>query len=389
MMYSFDADIDRRNTDSSKWDDIPYSVKADDMLPMWTADMDFACPKAIMDAIQKRMEHPIFGYMKMPERYQKSIIQWHKTRLHQELSFEEIVPVASVLGGVSMAIQAFTEKGDSILISAPGYHAFENAVNHNERTLVPSPLKRSGDFWYMDFELMEKQMSEERVTMFILCSPHNPTGRIWSREELSQLIDLCFRYQVYLLSDEIHADMTLTHSFTPLFGTGNEKAREIGIALYAPTKTFNIAGLCTAYAIMKNKELRQRFQKALLASGLKVKNTLGIEAMIGGYENGGEWVDALQSYLLSNAEYAVDYIKKYIPAIHAYVPEATYFLWLDFRETGLSQDEIIDKIVNEAHIAVTRGDEFIEGGESFVRMVCACPRFRLEEAMLRLRKTFS
>lgn len=389
MKYSFDKSIDRRNTDSSKWDDIPYSAEAKDMLPMWTADMDFACPPAVMDAIRKRLEHPVFGYMKLPGRYQESIIRWHKTRLHQEVAFEDIVPVASVLGGVSMAIQAFTKKGDSILISAPGYHAFENAIHNNERKLIPSPMKREKESWYMDFDLMEKQMVKEHVKLFILCSPHNPTGRIFRREELSALIDLCFRHHVYLLSDEIHADMTLTHPFTPLFGTGNQKVFDIGIALYAPTKTFNIAGLCTAYAVIKNRELSKRFQHTLLASGLKVKNTLGIEALIGGYENGGEWVDELQEYLLANAEYAVDYIKKNIPVIRAYVPEATYFLWLDFHETGLSQGEIIRKCVNEAHIAVTRGDDFIAGGEQFVRLVYACPRFRLEEALIRLKKVFS
>lgn len=386
MNYSFDTDIDRRNTDSSKWDDIPYSTEAKDILPMWTADMDFACPPAVMDAIRKRMEHPVFGYMKLPGRYQESIIRWHKTRLHQELAFEDIVPVASVLGGVAMAIQALTEKGDGILIPTPGYHAFEKAIHNNERRLIPSPMKREQDSWHMDFELMEKQIPQEQVKLFILCSPHNPTGRIFSGEELSKLIDLCFRHHVYLLSDEIHADMTLTHPFIPLFAAGNQKAVDIGIALYAPTKTFNIAGLCTAYAVIKNPELSKRFQHALLASGLKVKNTLGTEALIGAYENGGQWVDELQRYLLANAEYAVDFIKRHIPAIRAYVPEATYFLWLDFQGTGLNQEEIIRKCVDEAHVAVTRGDDFIEGGEQFVRLVYACPRFRLEEALTRLEK---
>lgn len=387
--YNFHTLIDRRGTDCSKWDDIPYPVKAEDMLPMWTADMDFACPPAVMDAICKRMEHPIFGYMKLPERYKESIISWHRARYASEVKKEEIIPVASVLGGVAMAIQGLTEKGDKILISTPGYHAFFNAIHNNERILVPSPMIRKDDLYYMDFDRMEKQIEEENIKMFLLCSPHNPTGRIWTQEELNKLVELCWRHQVYIVSDEIHADMTLTHPFLPVLKAGGEKAAEITIALYAPTKTFNIAGLCTAYAVIRNPNLAARFEKALLASGLKLKNTLGVEAMIGGYTNGAQWVDELQQYLLENAEFAVDYIRKYIPAIHAYVPQATYFLWMDFAKTGLSQEKIIEKIVNEAHIAVTRGDDFIEGGDTFVRLVYACPRARLGEALSRLQKAFT
>lgn len=387
--YDFHTLIDRHGTDCSKWDDIPYPVKAEDMLPMWTADMDFACPPAVMDAIRKRMEHPIFGYMKLPERYKESIISWHRERYASEVKKEEIIPVASVLGGVAMAIQGLTEKGDKILISTPGYHAFLNAIHHNERILVPSPMIRKDDLYYMDFDRMEKQIEEENIKLFLLCSPHNPTGRIWTQEELKQLTELCWRHQVYIVSDEIHADMTLTHPFLPVLKAGGEKAAEITIALYAPTKTFNIAGLCTAYAVIRNPNLAVRFEKALLASGLKLKNTLGVEAMIGGYTNGAQWVNELQQYLLENAEFAVDYIRKHIPAIDAYVPQATYFLWMDFAKTGLSQENIIEKIVNEAHVAVTRGDDFIEGGETFVRLVYACPRARLEEALARLQKAFT
>lgn len=359
------------------------------MLPMWTADMDFACPPAVMDAIRTRMEHPVFGYMKLPARYEESIILWHKKRYGSEIKKEEIIPVASVLGGVAMAIQGLTEKGDKILISTPGYHAFSNAVLNNERILVPSPMIKKEELYYMDFARMEKQIEEENIKLFLLCSPHNPTGRIWTQEELEILVELCWRHRVYIISDEIHADMTLTHPFLPVLKAGGDKAAEITIALYAPTKTFNIAGLCTAYAVIKNQNLADRFKKALLASGLKLKNTLGVEAMIGGYLNGAQWVDELQRYLLDNASFAVEYIKENIPVIQAYVPQATYFLWLDFAKTGLCQDEIIEKIVNEAHIAVTRGDDFIRGGDTCVRMVYACPRTRLAEALTRLKKVFA
>lgn len=387
--YSFDTIIDRRGTDCSKWDDFPCEIKAPDMLPMWTADMDFACPPAIMAALQKRLSHPIFGYYALPSRYQRSIIHWQKERFDCSIHEEEIVPVASVLGGVAMAIQAFTQKGDAILVPTPGYHAFFHAIANNERRLVRSPLQRSGDHFQMDFAHMEEQIRAEQVKMVIFCSPHNPTGRVWTEDELSRLVDLCDQYNVCLLSDEIHADMTLTVPFTPLFKIANPRVEKVAVALYAPTKTFNIAGLCTAYAVIRNQERRERFQKVLLASGLKVKNTLGLEALMTGYEQCGEWVDALRRYLLANAEYAVDFIRSELPCLRAYVPEATYFLWLDFSGTGLDQDAFMDKLTREAHLVVNRGDEFLDGGERCVRIVCACPRAQLTEALERIKKVLT
>ena len=284
-----------------------------------------------------------------------------------------------------MAIQAFTEKGDAILVPTPGYHAFFDAIANNARRLVTSPLIREGDSFRMDYRRIEEQVQRESVKLMILCSPHNPTGRVWTEEELSRLIDLCHKYGVYLVSDEIHADMTLTRPFTPIHKISNPHVDSVAVALYAPTKTFNIAGLCTAYAFIKDAQLRRRYQQALLASGLKVKNTLGIEALMAGYEHCAAWVDRLKQYMLANAEYAVAYIRGNIPALHAYVPEATYFLWIDFQKTGLDQDAFVKKLAEEAHIVVTRGTDFLDGGETSVRMVCACPRPRLSEALERMK----
>lgn len=387
--YSFDTVIDRRGTNCSKWDDYPCSIRAPDMLPMWTADMDFACPPAIMKALQRRLSHPVFGYYALPSRYQQSIIHWQKERFGCSICEEDIVPVSSVLGGVAMAIQAFTEKGDAILVPTPGYHAFFHAIANNERRLVRSPLLRNGDQFQMDFARMEEQIRTEQVKMVVFCSPHNPTGRVWTEEELSQLVDLCDQYNVCLLSDEIHADMTLKVPFTPMLKIANTRVEKVAIALYSPTKTFNIAGLCTAYAIIKDRDLRERFQKTLFASGLKVKNTLGLEALMTGYEQCGAWVDDLRCYLLANAEFAVDFIHSELPCLHAYVPEATYFLWLDFTGTGLDQDAFMDKLSREAHLVVNRGDEFLDGGERCVRIVCACPRAQLAEALERIKKVFT
>lgn len=386
--YSFDTLIDRRGTDCSKWDEYPGGVHAPDMLPMWTADMDFACPPAIIHAMQERLEHPIFGYYSMPARYWKAIINWQRDRFGATVEKKDIFPVASVLGGVAMAIQAFTEKGDAVLVPTPGYHAFFQAIENNERKLVTSPLIRDGDSFYMDYVHMEEQIRINKVKMFILCSPHNPTGRVWTEEELSRLIDLCSKYSVSLISDEIHADMTLTRDFIPIHKVDNPHVNDVAAALYAPTKTFNIAGLCTAYAVIKSTERMQRFQKAVLASGLKVKNTLGIEALMAGYESCASWVDDLHRYMLLNAEYAVHYIRDNIPQLHAYIPEATYFLWIDFQKTGMDMDTFYRVLLETAHVVVTRGDEFLDGGQYCVRMVCACPRTRLMDALERIKNIF-
>ena len=387
--YNFDSLINRKNTNSSKWDDYPSAVKSDDMLPMWTADMDFSCPPAVIEALKSRLEHPIFGYYTLPERYKQSIINWHKNRFDSVLTEDDIIPVASVLSGVAMAIQALTCEGDSVLVPTPGYHAFFNAINNNHRKLVTCPLHCSGSTFSMNLKQIEDVIRRENVKLFILCSPHNPTGRIWQEEELSELAEVCYRNSVYLVSDEIHADMTLTHQFTPFFKKANSHKEKIAIALYAPTKTFNIAGLCTAYAVIKDADIQKRFQDALLASGLKVKNTLGIEAIMAAYENCSDWVNALQEYLLGNAQFAVDYIQNNIPGLEAYVPEATYFLWIDFSRTGLSMDEFIFKLETEAHVVVTRGDEFLDGGEHRVRLVYACPRLTLQDALCRIKTVFT
>lgn len=383
----FDERIERRKTNCSKWDAIPFEIEAEDVIPMWVADMDFACPPAVMDAVSERLLHPVFGYMQFPEEYYSSIIHWQKSRYSSSVLPEEIIPVLSVLSGVAMAVQALSEKGDAVLVPTPGYHAFYNAIINNERRLVASPMRRTEDFYELDLRLFEQQLIDERVKLVLFCSPHNPTGRIFTKEELYAVVEICHRHGVYLVSDEIHADMTLGRKFTTIFDTG-EKAHDIALALYSPTKTFNIAGLCTAYAVIKNSEIAKRFNRAILASGAKVKNTLGVSALIGGYQHGGAWVDELQEYILENERYAVEFINKNIPGAHAYLPDATYFLWIDFGDTGFSPEEIIQRVVYGAHVAVTRGTEFIEGGDSFVRMNCACPKSLLKEALERLEKVF-
>lgn len=384
----FDTPVNRRGTDCSKWDAIPYPVEYSDVIPMWVADMDFCCPPAVIEIMRERLSHPLFGYMQLPLAYHQSIIDWHKVRYNATVLKEDIVPIASVLGGVAMAVQAFTQPGEAVLVPTPGYHAFYNTVNNNQRRLVAHPLCKTGDHYAFDLEALERQIVAEDVKLLLFCSPHNPTGRIWSGDELHSLIEICYRHQVVFLSDEIHADMTLGKPFTTVF-SASERASAVSVALYAPTKSFNLAGLCTAYAVIKSQKLSEQFQKAVAASGLKVKNTLGTLAMIGAYEGGAPWLDTLQTYLLENHRFAVEYIQTQIPALHAYVPEATYFLWVDFSGTGLTGQEISERCIHGAHLAFTQGRDFIAGGEQFMRINCACQRTVLKAALERLSRTFS
>ncbi|MDD4850541.1 MAG: pyridoxal phosphate-dependent aminotransferase [Gemmiger sp.] len=385
--FDFDTIIPRRGTACSKWDAMPYPGTPPGTIPMWVADMDFACPPAVMDALAKRLQHPVFGYAELPPDYGATICSWQRQRYGAAVTPQDIVPVASVMGGVAMALQALTQPGDAVLVPTPGYHAFGNAIHQNARRLVCCPLRHTGGQYTLDLARMEQQMVAEDIRLVVFCSPHNPTGRLWTRQELEGLVNLCARHHIPLLSDEIHADMTLGKKFTTIFSAG-AAAEEIAIALYAPTKTFNMAGLCTAFAVIKNPALQQKFSHALLASGLKVKNTLGVAAMLGGYRQGGGWVDELQAYLLANLRYAVAYLTKHTPTLRAYLPEATYFLWIDFGGTGLTAAQIKQQCVYEAGVAISCGTEFIQGGDSFVRMNCACPRALLHQALVRLGNVF-
>lgn len=385
---TFDRIWDRHGTDCSKWDAVPYDNVPQDVIPMWVADMDFACPEAVLAPMRKRLEHPLFGYAQLPADYHDAIIHWQEKRYHSSVQASQIVPVSSVLSGVAMAVQAYTSEGDTVMVPTPGYHAFFDAITNNRRVMIPAPMKVGGDYYSLDLPLMDRLMSENSVKLLLFCSPHNPTGRLWTKEELCALVDLCQKRHVLIVSDEIHSDMTLGRPFTTIFGA-SDKAADIAVALYSPTKTFNIAGLCTAYAVIQSRPLLERFQAAILASGAKVKNTLGVCAMVGGYQEGEAWVDALQQYLLENERIAVDFLNRRVKGAHAYLPQATYFLWIDFSQSGLHGNEIMVKWIEHAHVAPHSGDLFIQGGETFVRMNVACPRQMLLTALERLEAAFS
>lgn len=357
---------------------------------MWIADMDISVPDFVMDALKARAEYPEFGYFFLGDRYYDSIIHWMESRKGvRGLKKENIIFQNNVLGAVDSALAAFTQPGDRVLVQTPGYHQFKNCILNQEREVCGTLLKQVDGRFRMDFADMEQKIIQNNIKLAILCSPHNPTGRVWERDELEQFVEICYRHHVIIISDEIHSDLVYgDHKFIATQSI-SEHAKEITIALNAPSKTFNLAGLSSAYAIVYNPELAEAYQKACSRSHYNATNAMSTEAAIAAYEHGAQWVDELRAYLVGNMELLCKTFEEKCPAIQAYVAEATYLMWLDFTATGLSQEEIKDRCINTAGVIIHDGRTFIEGGDKHMRMNIACPRSVVAEAAERLCAAFS
>ena len=351
--------------------------------------MDIAVPAFIMEALKTRADHPYFGYFYLDHRYYDSIIRWQAERndVHG-LTKENIIFENGVLGALDAALEAFTLPGDKVLLQTPGYHQFKNCINNHGRVVCGTPLKQVDGIYRMDFEDMEQKIVENNIKLTVLCSPHNPTGRVWDRKELEQFVEVCYRHNVLILSDEIHSDLILTDRPFVATQAVSEHAKKITIALCAPSKTFNLAGLGSSYAIVYDPELAQTYQKASTLYHYNSYNAMSIEAAVTAYEKGAEWVDELRDYLRGNMRLVCSTFEKKCPNIKAYVAEATYLMWVDFSGTGLTQEEIKDRCINGAGVIIHDGMTFIEGGDGFMRMNIACPRALVEEAVLRLCDAF-
>ncbi|UNK19709.1 pyridoxal phosphate-dependent aminotransferase [Paenibacillus sp. N3/727] len=382
---NFDLTINRTRTASLKWDIIPTVFGVDDALPMWVADMDFAAPPAVVRAMHARVEHGVFGYTLQTETYNEAITSWMEKRHNWSIKPEWIQYCPGVVPALSLLVEAFTEPGDQVIIQTPVYPPFYSVVKDHGRELVQNPLilTEQGDY-VMDFEDLERSLSGGRVKMIILCSPHNPVGRVWTKEELSRIASLCEQHDVLVVSDEIHADLIYkTGSHTP-FASLSEDAAMRSFICTAASKTFNIAGLNTANIIIPNDTLRRRFDKALQRYALGSITPMGAAATEAAYREGGEWLDALLSYVRGNMEYIRDFIQEHMPEVKVKLPQATYLLWIDFRGLGMSDEDLNRFLVQKAKIGMNRGVTFGKNAEGFMRMNMACTRATAEEAMSRL-----
>ena len=383
----FDFDLDRKNTRSMKWDDCNSKFGVDEstaMIPMWIADMDFRSPKEVIDAVIDRASLGCYGYTTKPDCFYERIINWVDRRYHWKIKKEWIIFTPGVIPGYTITIQNFTKPGDGIIVQTPVYYPFIDGVVNNGRKLVYNPLiEKEGD-WFMDFEDLERKVKDPDNKLLILSNPHNPVGRAWTAEELTSLGNLCAENDVLLISDEIHAYLMMKGITHTSVGTLSEKIKKNTIVHYAPSKTFNLAGLQTAYAVIPDDELRETYVKGLNANRIFNMNWFGSAALEAAYDKSGNYVDTLCDYVNDNMDHMVQYVQERLPMLHMKKSEATYMVWVDFRGTGMSTEEIESFIDQKAHIGVDKGSWFGPGGEGYLRFNLACPRKILDSALYQL-----
>ncbi len=384
MPFDFDELIDRRDTDSLKYDFAVRRNKPADILPLWVADMDFKAPPAVIEALTARAQHGIFGYTDGRDAYYSAVQNWFFNRFQWETRTEWIIKTPGVVFAISAAVRAFTERGDAVLIQPPVYYPFTETIEANARRLVKNELIYEDGRYSIDFEDFERKITENQVKLFILCSPHNPVGRVWTREELTQLGEICLAHNVLVISDEIHADFTYPGHPHTVFADLDARFAANSITCTAPSKTFNLASLQISNIFIPDRELRRRFKQELTRAGYSQPNVMGLEACRAAYEHGGPWLDELRTYLLQNLLFAREYIARSMPGVRLVEPEGTYLIWLDFRSLGLSGKTLDDLIVYKAGLWLDAGEMFGDGGDGFQRINIACPRATLEEALKRL-----
>ncbi len=381
MNFDFDKITDRSNTFAEKFDLAKERNKPADAICLWVADMDWPVAPVITDALKKRCEHGIFGYSWPDDRYYDALKKWFIERHNFEIKKEWVVNTPGVVFALCTAIKAYTNEGDSILIQRPVYYPFSNSIKSLNRRLVNSPLVYKDGTYSIDFEDFENKIVAENVKLFILCSPHNPGGIVWKREELERLSEICLKHNVIVVSDEIHCDITFEENIHTVFAGLSKEAAQNVVVCTAPSKTFNLAGLQFSNIIIPNEKLRKAFSEQIDKTGYEEPNIAGLEAATAAYANGGEWFDQAKSYIWQNILFAEQYILKNCPKIKVCKPQGTYLLWLDFSAFDFTDKQIENKILNKAKVWLDSGSMFGLEGEKFQRVNCATPRKILEAAL--------
>ncbi|NOU61029.1 pyridoxal phosphate-dependent aminotransferase [Marinifilum sp. JC070] len=386
MKYNFDEIVNRKNTNSVKYDKLDQYFGKEDLLPFWVADTDFNVPDCISDAIIKRAEHAIYGYSFRGDECNESVKNWLKNRHDWAVEDEWVSSSPGVVTGLSLLLMSLTEKGDRIAVQPPVYHPFFHVVNDMERTLVHNPLIRTENSYEMDFEHLE-MLAKEGLKAIIISNPHNPVGRVWTKQELNQLGDLACKYDFLILSDEIHQDLIYKKYKHTILASLSEEFAQRTITCIAPSKTFNVAGLASSVIIIPNQKLKEKYEQLLNAMHLHSGNLFGHIAMQAGYEHGAEWLEQLMDYLQGNVDLVRDFLEKNIPEIKLVEPEATYLLWLDCRELGISSEKLNQILINEAGLALNKGTTFGKEGNGYMRLNIGCPKSMLTEGLNILKHT--
>ena len=384
MKYDFDNYIERRGSGAIKCDGLEQWYGKEELLPMWVADMDFATPDFIIDAIRQRLEHPVFGYTLEPERYRAAIAGWILSHHNWQIESHWISYIPGIVKGIAMAMVSLLRAGDKVIIQPPVYHPFRNVAAHNGFEVVENPLRRTASGSYeMDFENLE-QVADSHCKMLILANPHNPVGIMWSRETLARLADFCHEHGIIVISDEIHCDMALWGKQHIPFASVSREAADCSITFGAPSKTFNIAGIVTSYAIVPNESLRDRFFGWMGGNELNQPDIFAPIATIAAFESGELWRREVISYVEDNIDFVIEFCREHIPQITPIRPEASFLVWLDCRALNLSHEELVDLFVNEAGLALNDGAMFGRQGEGFMRLNVGTTRAVLHRALRQL-----
>ncbi len=384
MQYNFDEIVDRRNTDCLKYDFAAERGKPADVLPLWVADMDFRTAPGIIERAVADAALGIYGYTESKDAYFQAVAAWYREYFGWNVERSWLVKTPGVVFAIGIAIQAFTERGDGVMIQQPVYYPFSEVIRDSGRTLVNNELVLRDGHYEIDFEDFERRIEEEKVKLFVLCSPHNPVGRVWTAEELRRMGEICLRHGVKVVSDEIHSDFVYEGRRHHVFPTVDPAFQDACIVCTAPSKTFNLAGLQVSNIFIPNAGLRRAFRRQMSAVGYSQVNMIGLHACQAAYETGREWLEELKVYLKGNLDYVRAYLAEHLPQIKLIEPEGTYLIWLDFCALGLPEEKLEHLIVHEAKLWLDSGAIFGSAGEGFERVNIACPRAVLKEALNRL-----
>lgn len=384
--YDFDAVIDRRNTNSLKYDFAVERGRPADVLPLWVADMDFRAPEPVLKALHQAVDHGIFGYSDVKADYYDTVSQWFLRHFHWQTQPEWLVKTPGVVFALAMAVRALTQPGDSVLIQPPVYYPFFSVIRDNGRNIVESGLVCENGHYHIDFADFERKIVRHQVKLFLLCSPHNPVGRVWTREELAQIGSICKEHGVFVVSDEIHCDFAFEgHPHTPFPAAAPELADRT-VVCTAPSKTFNLAGLQVSNIWIPDRDVRKAFIREIGRSGYSQLNTLGLVACQAAYRYGEDWLMECRAYLRENLDFLRAFLAERIPEIRLVEPEGTYFAWLDCSGLGLCRRELNELVVNRARLWLDAGHIFGEDAGQYQRVVLACPRKTLEQALVQLER---
>lgn len=384
MDYNFDEVVCRKHTDALKLEALAPRWGRTDLLPMWVADMDFKTPPFIVEVMKKRMECEVFGYTARPESWYEAIISWQARRHQWTITKEMISFVPGVVPALAMAVQAFTERGEKVMIQQPVYNPFAQVVRNNHRELVNCPLDLKDGQYHINFEVFEEKI--KGCKLFLFCHPHNPGGRVWTREELQKVAAICAQNNVIIVADEIHADLTLPPYQHIPFATVSEEAAQNSVVFASPSKAFNMAGLATSYAVIFNPTLRRRFESYVEGNELAAGNVFAFNTVVAAYNKGEEWLQQMLNYVQGNVDEVIHYIEKYIPQLKVIVPQASYLVFIDFSALQLSQKEIVALCTDKAHLALNDGAIYGEEGKGYMRINLACPRSVVKQALIQLKE---